>query len=94
MKRNYLTVLAVLLTMGLSAQQSTDLKSEITQKEKELSEATTLSRSGYNELKIQLQKLYSNYKEELELQINSSNDATIRTAKEKELAELNQKITK
>lgn len=94
MKNIYLTALAVMLTMGLSAQQSTNLKSVIAQKEKELSESTTLSRSGYNELKIQLQKLYSNYKEELELQINSSNDATIRTAREKELAELNQKITK
>lgn len=94
MIKNYLSALTLMFSMGLSAQHTVDLKSQIAQKEKELSESTTLSRSGYNELKIQLQKLYSNYKEELELQINSSNDATIRTAREKELAELNQKITK
>lgn len=94
MKRNYLTALAVLLTMGLSAQQSTDLKGQISAKEKTLAEATTLSRQGYNDLRKELQTLYSDYRKELETELKTVTDATIRAAKEKELADLDQKILK
>jgi|GEM_PF-3770502 len=94
MIKNYLSALTLMFSMGLSAQHTVDLKSQIALKEKELSSATTISRSAYNDLNNQLQNLYVNYKDELELQLKSITDVTLRTAKEKELAEVNQKISK
>lgn len=80
--------------MGVFAQEKFDLKSQIIAKEKTLSEATTVSRQGYQDLQNELQTLYANYRDEIELELKTITDSTIRAAKEKELAAVNEKITK
>lgn len=74
------------------SQESVDLKAQILQKETALKNATTASRQMNNDLKNELQKLYSEYQLQLENEIRDITDEKLISTKREELENVKQKI--
>lgn len=74
------------------SQEKQTLKSQITLKEAELKNAANNSRQVNNSIKAELNKLYIEYKSELETQLKSTTDKVLLAKKKEELELINKKI--
>ncbi|MBC9810921.1 hypothetical protein H9Y05_00390 [Crocinitomicaceae bacterium CZZ-1] len=92
--RKHILLFAVTCFVGLTSysQGNTDLKGQITQKETELANAANSSRQVNTTIKAELNKLYIEYKSELETQLKSITDEVLLARKKEELEVINNKI--
>lgn len=87
-----LGALCAFLALPSYGQQSTELAAQIKQKEAERNAASASSRSVNQTISAELNDLYIAYKEQLEVEINETTDATAKAGKEAELHALNEKL--
>lgn len=92
--RKHILLFAATCFVGLASysQENTTLKGQITQKEAELTSAVNSSRQVNTAIKAELNKLYVEYKSELETQLQSTTDEALVTKKKEELEAINKKI--